>query len=99
MMNNSVKKELKEYLVKRKFDKYNEILIQEITQIFVKKIRKYESKFVYTNQLELLETVETFLNNYEINVCREFYNSQKSNYEPEFLAEILMEIYKVLNED
>lgn len=93
-MDDSLKKILKNALENKNYEKYNDILIKEITAIFVKKIKKYNEIFLYSNQLELLENSEIYLDIFEANICKEFYNIQKKDFEPNVLSELLMEIYE-----
>lgn len=93
-MNNSIKNLLKEYLNNKEYDTYNNVLIKEITYVFVKKIQKIDNTFLYSSLVELLESAETYLSDYEVEILNKFYDLVKSNYPADVLAEELMEIYK-----
>ncbi len=92
-MNSSIKNLLKKYLTNKEYDDYNEILIKEITYIFVKKIQNIDETFLYSSLVELLESAKTYLSNYEVEILNRFYLLTKSDYSPEILSEELMEIY------
>lgn len=93
-MDENIIKLLKNYLEKREYEKYNDILEKEIISIFVKKIQMHNDNFLYSNKVELLEFAEIYLDEYESEICRKFYNISKSGYESEILSEILMNIYE-----
>lgn len=95
-MNSSIKDILKKYLTNKEYDDYNEILIKEITYIFVKKIQKIDENFLYSSLVELLESAKIYLSNYDIEILNGFYMLTKSNYSPEILAEELMKVYNKL---
>ena len=95
-MNSSIKDLLKKYLTNKEYDDYNEILINEITYIFVKKIQKIDENFLYSSLVELLESAKIYLSNYDIEILNRFYMLTKSNYSPEILAEELMKVYNKL---
>ncbi len=95
-MNSSIKDLLKKYLTNKEYDDYNEILIKEITYIFVKKIQKIDENFLYSSLVELLESAKIYLSNYDIEILNRFYMLTKSNYSPEILAEELMKVYNKL---
>lgn len=95
-MNSSIKDLLKKYLTNKEYDDYNEILIKEITYIFVKKIQKIDENFLYSSLVELLESAKIYLSNYDIEILNRFYMLTKSNYSPEMLAEELMKVYNKL---
>ena len=95
-MNSSIKDLLKKYLTNKEYDDYNEILIKEITYIFVKKIQKIDENFLYSSLVELLESAKIYLPNYDIEILNGFYMLTKSNYSPEMLAEELMKVYNKL---
>ena len=95
-MNSSIKDLLKKYLTNKEYDDYNEILIKEITHIFVKKIQKIDENFLYSSLVELLESAKIYLSNYDIEILNGFYMLTKSNYSPEMLAEELMKVYNKL---
>lgn len=92
-MSNSIKKVLKKYFTNKEYDKYNELLIKEITYIFVKKVQKINSDFLYSSLVELLETVEVYLNRYEYEIFKKFYTLVKADYQSSLLANELMQIY------
>lgn len=92
-MNSSIKNLLKQYLTSKEYDEYNNILIKEITYIFVKRIQKVEESFLYSSLVELLESAKIYLSNYEVEILNRFYYLTKSDYSPEILAEELMKIY------
>ena len=95
-MNSSIKDLLKKYLTNKEYDDYNEILIKEITYIFVKKIQKIDENFLYSSLVELLESAKIYLSNYDIEILNRFYMLTKSNYSPEILVEELMKVYNKL---
>ncbi len=95
-MNSSIKDLLKKYLTNKEYDDYNEILIKEITYIFVKKIQKIDENFLYSSLVELLESAKIYLSNYDIEILNGFYMLTKSNYSPEILVEELMKVYNKL---
>lgn len=92
-MNSSIKNLLKQYLTNKEYDTYNDILIKEIIYSFVRKIKKREPQFLYSSLVELLEISDKYLEKKDIEILKSFYDLVKTNYQPEFLSEELMEIY------
>lgn len=93
-MKDSIKKILKEYLNEKNFSQYNEVLRQEIIRIFVKKIQEKNSFFLYSNLVELLESVENYLDSKDIMIFTRFYDLCKSEYESDELSRYLTDVYE-----
>lgn len=92
-MNNSIKTLLKEYLDKKEYDSYNEILKKEIIYFYVKKIQRKDENYLYSSLVELIDDAENYLSLKDIEILNKFYNLTKTNYDPEILSEKLIDIY------
>lgn len=97
-MNSSLILILKNYIENKEYSKYNELLRQEIISIFVNKIKKYDSTYMYSSMVELLETAEEYLEEKDILNIKHVYNLLKKDYRQEVLSGYLTETYKVIVE-
>lgn len=97
-MNNSLILILKNYIENKEYSKYNELLRQEIISIFVSKIKVYDSTYMYSSMVELLETAEEYLGEKDILNIKHVYDLLKKDYKPEVLSGYLTETYKVIVE-
>lgn len=93
-MNNSVAKILIKNLNEKNFVGYNEVLRNEIISIFVKKIQEKDSFFLYSNLVELLESVENYLDTDDIFIFENFYDICKSEDEPSTISRYLTDVYE-----
>ena len=96
-MSSSINILLKEYLEKKEYELYNEVLIKEISSIFVKKIKEKNKYFLYSNLVELQDSAFVYLNVNLANICRQFYFITRE-YDSLKLSEKLMEIYEIIKD-
>ena len=86
---------LRLYINNKKYEKYNEIMINEIKQIFSKKVQNVEKSFSYSSMVNLLEETRKNLTYYEAMIFQKFYNVlHEEDIEEDIKSITLTEIYE-----